>query len=161
MTANHDQLILRAAHSSEARAIASISRQQVEYGLTWRWTPARVRQHIADPETIVLIANQVGALQGFAIMKFSDDIAHLLLLAVQPRVRRCGIGSALLNWLEATCITAGIRQIRLEVRAANRVARQFYDRSGFRLVGQLSGYYDRKEAAVVMGRTLVCSTVTP
>lgn len=152
---NIDQpLVLRAAHSSEAASIASMSRLQVEYGLVWRWTPARIKRQILDPETMVLVASVGGVIEGFAIMKFYDDDAHLLLLAVQPKARRTGIGSALVEWLEKSCRTAGIQRIRLEVRASNTPARQFYERMEYQFVSQVAGYYEKREAAVVMGKAL-------
>ena len=152
-----EPLRLRAAHTSEAREIASISRQQVEYGLNWRWTPARVKRYIADPESMVLVAGTGGVIQGFAIMKFADDAAHLLLLAVQPKARREGVGTELLAWLEKSCDTAGILKVRLEVRASNDMAKQFYASLGYQLVGRMNAYYDSQEAAVVMEKSLaVC-----
>lgn len=93
-------------------------------------------------------------MQGFAIMKFAEEKAHLLLLAVQPKSRREGIGTAMLNWLEKSCGTAGIQHVQLEVRASNPPARKFYERRGYRLIGELTGYYDRSEAALVMGRRI-------
>ena len=103
---------------------------------------------------MVLVASIAGVMQGFAIMKFQDDIAHLLLLAVQPKLRRSGIGSSMLKWLEKSCITAGIQQVRLEVRASNQTAQQFYDRHGYSLLGKIAAYYDKRETAIVMGRTV-------
>ena len=150
----NEALIIRTAHVSEAAEIASISRQQVEYGLNWRWTPARVKRSINDKETIVLIASEAGVTQGFAIMKFAEETAHLLLLAVQPKMRRGGIGTSMLNWLEKSCVTAGIQRVRLEVRATNHVARRFYENLGYRLVELVAAYYDRSEAAIVMQREL-------
>jgi ribosomal-protein-alanine N-acetyltransferase len=149
-----DQLVLRAAHRSEAAAIATMSRLQVEYGLNWRWTPARIRRAIGDKETMVLVASIEGVLEGFAIMKFRDEDAHLLLLAVQPRARRTGVGRAMLQWLEKSCRTAGVLHIRLEVRVSNQPARQFYESMGYRLVSQVAGYYEKREAAVVMAKSL-------
>ena len=150
----NEALMIRTAHVSEAAEIASISRQQVEYGLNWRWTPARVKRSINDKETIVLIASKAGVTQGFAIMKFAEETAHLLLLAVQPKKRRGGIGTSMLNWLEKSCVTAGIQRVRLEVRASNHVARHFYEKLGYRLVELVAAYYDRSEAAIVMQREL-------
>jgi ribosomal-protein-alanine N-acetyltransferase len=155
----HESLVLRAAHISEAGAIASMSRLLVEHGLNWRWTPSRVRKSIRDRETMVLVANIDGKLSGFAIMKFRDADSHLFLLAVAPEMQRAGIGAALLAWLEKSCQTAGMRYIRVEVRAGNQKARKFYDRSGFRFIGQVAGYYDRHEPAVVMVKTLARSTI--
>ena len=150
-----NSLILRAAHRSEAGAIATMSRLHVEYGLNWRWTPARVRGYIRDSETMVLVASIDGVIEGFAIMKFRDDEAHLFLLAVQPKARKSGIGTALLGWLEKSCRTAGMQQIRLELRASNSSAKQFYEKMGFRFVSQVAQYYDRREAAVIMVKSLL------
>lgn len=149
-----ESLVLRAAHISEADTIASMSRLLVEHGLNWRWTLARVRRSIKDKETMVLVASSNGVLSGFAIMKFRDQESHLLLLAVEPKIQRTGIGAALLAWLEKSCRTAGMRRIQVEVRASNRKARKFYERSGFRVVGQEAGYYDKRETAVVMVKSL-------
>ncbi len=149
-----ESLILRAAHVSEARAIASMSRLLVEHGLNWRWTPARVKKSIKDKETMVLVASIDSLMSGFAIMKFRDEESHLLLLAVTTRMQRTGIGRALLAWLEKSCRTAGMRQIRVEVRANNYSARKFYERSGYHFIGQVAGYYDKRESAVVMVKTL-------
>lgn len=143
---------LRRAHSSEAGAIARMSRLQVEHGLRWRWTPERVRQSIADVETIVLVASAEGDIAGFAIMKFEDLDAHLHLLAVDPPYRRTGIATALIVWLEKTCRTAGVRRIRLEVRVANLSARRFYERRGYTILGQIPEYYDRRETALVFSK---------
>lgn len=132
-----------------------MSRLQVEHGLNWRWTPARVRRHIDDRETMVLVASADGDLAGFAIMRFGDEEAHLYLLSVQPVWRRRGIGRSLVDWLEKSCRTAAIQRIRLEVRASNQVARVFYKSLGYRFLGQVAGYYDRREAAVVMGKSLI------
>lgn len=155
------RLRFRAAHRSDAAAIAAMSRLHVEHGLRWRWTPARVRKQIDDPETMVLIASLDGEMAGFAIMRFGDLDAHLFLLAVAPSCRRSGIGRALLGWLEESCRTAGIQNIRLEVRWGNRQARRFYLNNGYRILGQVAGYYDRREAAVLMGKSLVARGIDP
>lgn len=147
-------LTLRAAHRSEASAIATMSRLHVEYGLRWRWTPAKIRAHIQEADTMVLVASIDGVLEGFAIMKFHDEEAHLFLLAVEPKSRRYGIGRTLVEWLEKSCLTAGIRNVRLEVRASNNAAKMFYENLGYRLIGQVAGYYDKRESAVVMARAL-------
>ena len=131
-----------------------MSRLHIEYGLNWRWTPAKVRWHIDDKDTMVLIASREGVMAGFAIMRFGDHQAHLFLLAVRPDLRRTGIGRSMMEWLEKSCRTAGIQAIRLEVRASNRAALRFYRQLGYRFLGQVAGYYDRREAAVIMAHSL-------
>ncbi|MGI9206155.1 MAG: ribosomal protein S18-alanine N-acetyltransferase [Woeseiaceae bacterium] len=150
-----DSLVLRAAHRSEAKEIAAMSRLQVEHGLNWRWTAAKVRRQIEDRETMVLVASTEGELQGFAIMKFGDLEAHLFLLAVDPKSRRNGIGTRLVHWLERSCETAGVENIRLEVRASNSQAQKFYEKLDYKRTGRIAAYYDGRETAVVMSRSLV------
>lgn len=148
---------LRAAHTSEAAAIAALSRLHIEHGLSWRWTPARVRRQLLDPDTMTLVASADGRLAGFAIMHFGEVRARLVLLAVDPRYRRNGIASSLLDWLEKSCVTAGIQEIRLEVRAGNKGAQQFYVSRGFRLAGRIAGYYDGRESALLMAKSLAAA----
>lgn len=145
---------MRQAHVSEAARIASLSRLHVEHGLRWRWTPDRVKRSISDRETVVLLATLQGEIVGFAIMKFGDLEAHLHLLAVAPKQRRLGIGRAMIAWLEKSCHTAGMQHIRLEVRAGNEPARAFYERLGYRKLGHIRAYYDRRETALVFGKRL-------
>lgn len=156
-----DAVTLRPAHLAESAAIARLSRYEVEYGLRWRWTPRRVRDAIRDVDTAVLVASVDGELAGFAIMRFGDEEAHLFLLAVERFYRRTGIATRLLDWLEASCQTAGIAQLRLEVRRENLGARRFYETRGFRLIARRPRYYDGRESALVYERKLLEKRFTP
>ncbi len=131
-----------------------MSRLHIEYGLNWRWTPAKVKRHVRDKDTMVLIASNEGSIAGFAIMRFGDDQAHLFLLAVQPEFRRSGLGRSMMQWLEKSCRTAGIQTVRLEVRVSNKAALRFYRKLGYRVIARVAGYYDRRDSAAVMARNL-------
>jgi ribosomal-protein-alanine N-acetyltransferase len=142
------QFDITLADASDARPIAELSRDTIEQGLTWRWTARRVARSIRDLTTNVVVARQNGHFLGFAIMKYEDDAAHLLLLAVHPAHRRKAVGSAMLAWLEATVRVAGIPTVQLETRAINAPALSFYRRHGFVDVGVQPGYYEGVEDAV-------------
>jgi ribosomal-protein-alanine N-acetyltransferase len=150
------ELSLRLARPAEATAIANLSRDLIEYGLRWRWTPARVAASIRAPDVNVLLACSRAKIAGFAIMRYGDDDAHLDLLAVAPPYRRAGVGRQLLEWLEECAVVAGIFNVALEVRAGNEGAQLFYKRMGYRALGHLPGYYQGVEAALRMGRELSC-----
>jgi [ribosomal protein S18]-alanine N-acetyltransferase len=147
-------LTLRLAIDADALQIAQMSRDQIERGLGWSWTTQRVLRSIFDAETNVVVALDAGRLVGFAIMKYHDDEAHLLLLAVQPAARRKGVGSALVRWLEQAALTAGVGQVWLEARQGNAAARAFYKRLGYREIQVLPGYYQGREACVRIARDL-------
>ena len=86
--------------------------------------------------------------------------AHLLLFAVEPRWRRRGLGAELFRYLETLAKRGGIAELRLEVRARNRGARAFYRALGFAETSRLRGYYERREDALVLVRTLVSTAAT-
>jgi ribosomal-protein-alanine N-acetyltransferase len=149
---------IRIALRGDATAIAQLSRDQIERGLGWRWTAPRVLRSILDVHSNVIVAPAAhgsrGELAGFGIMKYHDEEAHLLLLAVEPAVRRRGLGAALLGWLEASAQVAGIGTIYLEARASNGGARAFYRQLGYREIQQVEGYYSGREASVRIARDL-------
>jgi ribosomal-protein-alanine N-acetyltransferase len=146
--------MLGLARPTDAREIAEMSRDLIEHGLTWAWTPARVQHFISAPETSVVVARREQRIAAFAIMHFGDELAHLNLLAVAAAHRRQGLGRQLIEWLTATAIEAGVFRINLEVRAQNDVARIFYQTLGFDALNVVQGYYQGREAALRMTRQL-------
>jgi [ribosomal protein S18]-alanine N-acetyltransferase len=150
----NSELSLRLARLAEASSIAHLSRDLIEFGLHWRWTPARVAASIRAANVNVLVASMHEEIAGFAIMRYGDDDAHLDLLAVAPPYRRSGIGRQLIEWLEECAMVAGIFNVDLEVRAGNEEAQLFYSRMGYRRLLELPGYYQGIEAAIRMGRDL-------
>jgi [ribosomal protein S18]-alanine N-acetyltransferase len=145
------------ARASDAREIAEMSRDLIEQGLTWSWTPARVQHFIGGAESSVVVARREQRVAAFAIIHFGDDVAHLNLLAVAPEHRRQGLGSQLMDWLVRTAIEAGVFRINLEVRTNNDTAKFFYSRLGFDQLGIVQGYYQGCEAALRMSRHLAKS----
>jgi ribosomal-protein-alanine N-acetyltransferase len=149
-----EQYEISLAVAADAGAIAELSRDTIEQGLPWTWTTRRVARCIRDRSTNVVVARRARGLLGFAIMKYEEEEAHLLLLAVHAAQRRKGVGTALLQWLEATVEAAGIAAVRLETRAHNRDGRLFYRRHGFEEVGLQPGYYQGIEDALQMAKEM-------
>jgi len=145
---------LRPARLHEARAMAEMSRDLIEPGLGWRYTPPRMAALIRERETMALVACDGALLHGFAVMQFGDTEGHLTLLSVQPAQRHRGIGRRLIEWLAASARVAGITSIRLELRADNVSAMAFYQRLGFVETQLLPGYYAGRIAARSMTLTL-------
>ena len=146
--------LLSLARSSDALEIAEMSRDLIEYGLAWSWTPARVLRSISGRDSSVVVARRQPRIAALAIMHFGDESAHLNLLAVAADHRRQGLGRQLLEWLMATAVEAGIFRIDLELRAQNQPAREFYERMGFDALTVIPGYYQGREGALRMTRRL-------
>lgn len=155
-------ITIRFAEAGDANAIAEMSRDFIEAGLGWRYDPAYVQRAMRRRETAVLaaaerqtyVARARPALSGFAIMDFGDERAHLVLLAVQPALRRRGIGRRLVEWLLESAVTAGMASVHLELRADNEAARRFYRALGFSETVLVPRYYNDRVAAMRMIRVL-------
>jgi ribosomal-protein-alanine N-acetyltransferase len=131
-----------------------MSRDLVESGLGWSWSPARVGREILSPDSLVLTGCHDEVVVAFAIMHFGEDTAHLNLLAVEPDFQRLGIGRRLVAWLEESALTAGIATVVLELRAENGVARHFYQSLGYRAEAVVPRYYRGIESALRMAHRL-------
>jgi ribosomal-protein-alanine N-acetyltransferase len=145
---------IRLATLRDARAIAEMSRAEIEQGLAWSWTPERVRRAIRDKSTNVAVAREGELLAGFGIMQYGDEKAHLSLLAVSPTRRELGVGAQLLEWLEKCAWTAGCMRIELEARADNPVALAFYGLHGYQRFATVQGYYQGRIAAFRLAKAL-------
>jgi ribosomal protein S18 acetylase RimI-like enzyme len=146
--------LLGLARPVDAREIAEMSRDLIEQGLTWSWTPARVQHFISGSESSVVVARRERRIAAFAIMHFGDEVAHLNLLAVASAHRRQGLGRQLIDWLTASAVAAGVFRINLELRTNNELARLFYESLGFEHKGIVQGYYQGREAALRMSKRL-------
>jgi [ribosomal protein S18]-alanine N-acetyltransferase len=142
------------ARQVDVHRIAEMSRDFIEYGLGWKWTPARIFRCLRDSSTNVAVAREGDELIGFAIMQYKEEEAHLLLFAVSAAHRRQGVGSALLSWLEETALTAGIGLIYLEARTRNAEARAFYRKHGYSEIARIRGMYRGVEDGVRFARDL-------
>jgi [ribosomal protein S18]-alanine N-acetyltransferase len=159
-------ITIRLADTRDAQAIALMSRDFIEAGLGWKYDAGRVMRAIRDRETLAVVACEGSkpapagraTVNGFAIMEFGEERAHLVLLAVRPSHRRSGIGQRMLDWLLESARCAGIASVHLELRAGNEAARRFYRAQGFYETVLVPGYYrsgeGRKEGALRMLRVL-------
>ena len=144
------------ARQSNVVEIALMSRDLIEHGLRWSWTPSRVAASVRSSNTIVVVARAGERIAGFGIMRYGDDEAHLDLLGVGQDYRREGLGRRLVEWLEKPALVAGISAVFLEVREPNHDAQAFYERLGYRPLARIARYYQGRESAMRMGRELGC-----
>ncbi len=141
---------IRLATAHDAPAIAEMSRRQIEQGLEWSWTPARVLACMADAATNVAVMPHADSIAGFGVMQYRDEGAHLALFAVHPMHRNKGLGRQLMAWLEKPARTAGLVRVRLEARADNAMAIAFYKKLGFSQRKLIAGYYSGLIDAVAL-----------
>ncbi len=153
---SHEEIGL--ARISDALRIAEMSRDIIESGLGWSWTPSRVAREMDDKYTNVIVMRAENEVLGFAVMKYYEQEARLNLFGVHPDHRRKGIGTRMIKWLEETALVNGNGVIYLETRLKNRDAREFYKSLGYKVTQRIPGYYKGRETAVQMAHDLWSGT---
>lgn len=138
----------RRAELEDLAAIVEIER----LSLPDPWSELAWRAEVGHAGSLVLVAGE--PLQGYAGFRHGPGEAELLRIAVQPRARRGGVATALLEQGLADLRAAGAVTCHLEVRADNGPALAFYRRHGFAEVGRRPGYYAAGTDALLLSRTL-------
>jgi [ribosomal protein S18]-alanine N-acetyltransferase len=145
---------IRLATDADAHAIAALSRDAIEHGLGWRYTPDRILAAMRSRTTNVAVLHARGCLLAAGVMNYGDTSAHLVLLGVRRTHRRQGMGRDLLAWLETCARTAGLRTISVEVREDNPIALAFYRAQGYSVRDRVPGYYRNVLDAVRLVKSL-------
>jgi len=83
------------------------------------------------------------------------DELHITVVAVDPALRRLGLGRAVLAGLLALGQAAGARHATLEVAAPNGAARGLYAAAGFKEAGVRRAYYRNGDDALIQWLRLV------
>lgn len=90
---------------------------------------------------------------GYGVLGRSEDVACLMNLAVLSDYQGMGIGLQLMMAFDVMAAEWECRRMRLEVRASNRRARDFYARLGFDYKKRSHRYYaDGEDALVYVAR---------
>jgi len=117
------------------------------------WSLAMFVLELSKPSGICLAGLIDGRLVGYLVCSRYDTVWHLMNVAVDDRLRRRGIATALIERLFELADGPG-EQYTLEVRTSNGPAIELYGRFGFRSAGTRRAYYhDNREDALIMWRT--------
>jgi len=117
------------------------------------WSRESFRQLLATPTVYFrCVREDVGApALGYVVAWFVADEGEIANLAVDPELRRRGLGAVLLDAALGEAAARGASAVYLEVRESNVAARQLYASRGFVEVGRRTRYYRKPvEDAVVL-----------
>jgi [ribosomal protein S18]-alanine N-acetyltransferase len=118
------------------------------------WSLAMFVLELSKPSGICLAALQEGRIVGYLVCSRYDTVWHVMNVAVDDRLLRQGIASALLERLFEMGDKPN-EQYTLEVRTSNDAAIRLYEKFDFRAAGRRRAYYhDNREDALIMWRTV-------
>jgi ribosomal protein S18 acetylase RimI-like enzyme len=112
--------------------------------VSWARRRATYAEWLAADEALILVALDDGGPKAYAVTHLlegpddtfavGDRYAELYSLSVLPGSRSAGLGSQLLDALDARLARLGIADLFVSVMADNDAARRFYERRGLRPV---------------------------
>jgi ribosomal-protein-alanine N-acetyltransferase len=131
------------------------------------WSLAMFVLELSKPSGVCLAAVEDGSgagrretVLGYLVCSRYDRVWHLMNVAVDPGVRRRGLGTMLLD--EMLERAGRDEAYTLEVRTSNSPAIALYERFGFRPAGMRTRYYaDTGEDALIMWRTADAGAAAP
>jgi ribosomal-protein-alanine acetyltransferase len=109
---------------------------------------------LTGKSAVVLVAEQGGAVLGYALIRIRGRQAHLESLAVDPDARRLGLGRTLLKAAEEAVLERGALHMRLEIREDNPAAYALYKALGYRQHGTWLEYYEDESDALRLRKAL-------
>ncbi|WP_420466219.1 ribosomal protein S18-alanine N-acetyltransferase [Panacagrimonas sp.] len=121
------------------------------------WTEGIFRDCIKAGYAGWVVGDRSAVMRGYAVMSMAVGEAHILNLAVDPMIRRQGLGRFLLAHLIQIARAAHSTIMLLEVRRSNKAAIRLYQAAGFRHIGTRRGYYpghEQREDAYVLALDL-------
>ena len=131
---------------SDLPAVISIERRS----FPTPWSLAMFVLELSKPSGVYLAAAVEDEVAGYLICSRYDTVWHVMNVAVDDRLRRQGVASALMERLFELADKPN-EQYTLEVRVTNHRAIGMYERFGFRSAGVRPRYYhDNGEDALIM-----------
>jgi ribosomal-protein-alanine N-acetyltransferase len=120
---------------------------------THPWTREMFQAELLPEISLVLVArSDDDAVLGYVCGAIVEGAFHISNVAVDPRVRRQGVGKTLVRSALAQASRQGAVSATLEVRASNLTAQALYQEFGFSVVGRRRRYYTGPvEDGLIMG----------
>ena len=144
-----NKISIENAEEMDARWIAELSRDYIEFGMGWNWTANRVLKSIYSPSSLVVKASIRAGAVGFGIMSYRREKANLNLLAVSEDFRRRGVGKKIVSHLEKQGVDWLIENFYVQMREDNIQAQKFYESLGYEMIDRNARYYKRKLPALI------------
>ena len=145
--------MIRHATVNDLDALVAIENQ----AFTTDRFPRRVfRYLITRANSVTLVHEEDGALQGYAVILFNTgtSLARLYSMAVTPGFRGRAVGSGLMHASEAMALERDCVAIRIEVRKDNHDAIRLYRKNDYRQFDEVEDYYEDHMAALRFEKSL-------
>ncbi|MBT1073081.1 ribosomal protein S18-alanine N-acetyltransferase [Pelotalea chapellei] len=118
------------------------------------WKKDHFRHELEAAHSFPLVGLLDGKLAGYVCLMSLFEEAQILDIAVDPAWRGQGVALQLMEQAISLALEKGAEVLALEVRTSSIPAITLYERLGFSRTGIRPRYYDGKEDALLMEKTL-------
>ena len=121
--------------------------------LTLQYPAERVFQRLTDPAREVHVAELENQIVGVLMLCLSGPLSgYIQTIAVHPGWRGRGLGTQLMQFAEEKIFRRS-PNVFLCVTSFNRGAQKFYERLGYRKVGELENYLQHGHTEILLRKT--------
>jgi ribosomal protein S18 acetylase RimI-like enzyme len=93
---------------------------------------------VAENDGLLFVATDASGLIGTLLAGYDGHRGWFYRMAVRPRARRAGVGSAMVNAAEAALVARGCAKINLQTHVGNDAAITFWKRLGYAVEPRVS-----------------------
>jgi ribosomal protein S18 acetylase RimI-like enzyme len=126
-----EQLAIRPYDRSRDEAAVIDLWHRCDLVVPWNDPGRDIEVKLAFQPELLLVAEREGAVVGSVMAGYEGHRGWINYLAVEPELRRRGVGRRLMEAAEALLRPLGCQKINLMVRTGNRSAVEFYRRLGY------------------------------
>ena len=135
--------IERVTHSADLDAVAALEAATFTNPWTREMLDRELRQ--SDVARVYVVRLPGCRVAAFCACWLVHDELHINTIAVDARMRRQGLATALMKHLLAEAAAAGAQRTFLEVRRSNLPAQRLYERLGFTVAAVRRNYYSQPD----------------
>jgi len=138
---------IRSYSESDEASVAKLWREVIPDSPSWNNPEADIQRKLTVQRELFLTAWLDAKLVGTAMAGYDGHRGWVYYVAVKPRFRRQGIGSALMRHVEEALADLGCPKLNLQVRVTNDEVIAFYEELGYEVEERVSMGKRLEEAA--------------
>jgi len=129
---------IRPYSESDEAAVAELWRQVFPGSPSWNQPETDIQRKLSVQRELFLVAALGSEIVGTAMAGYDGHRGWVYYVAVSPRHRRQGIGTALMRNVEQRLASLGCPKLNLQVRASNHEVVSFYENLGYEVEERIS-----------------------
>lgn len=134
----YNTLEIRPYTESDEVAVAKLWREVFPDASSWNVPESDIRRKLGVQRELFLVAILESDVVGTAMAGYDGHRGWVYYVAVFPRHRRQGIGTALMSRVERDLANLGCPKLNLQVRANNEEVVAFYKKLGYNVEERIS-----------------------